>query len=356
MSTRPVEPRTTPPAERGATTVAERAVRRIAERAATEALAPGEVQVSRGSAVVRGRRARVGVAVTLPYPAVLDEAGERVRSHVADRTARLTGLAVPSARVRIRELRVREEVRGEGEKEQSGEAEGTADGAHGPSGAVAASPKRARESAAVGRARRPWSQRRALAGALAFACAGVCGLFLYDVVSVHAAGRPPARWRDRLMEWLATHGPDGGAWPGVALAAAVFLLGVWLLVLALTPGRRRELPMAGASPEVRAVLDRRAVAVLLRDAVAELPGITRVRVRVGRRGARVRAGLAFGPLESARRAVAETAEEALAACGLARPPRLRVRVRAEPAWHAPAPPEADVAPAADASTRRSTLP
>ncbi|MFH8561729.1 DUF6286 domain-containing Asp23/Gls24 family envelope stress response protein [Streptomyces sp. NPDC017988] len=350
MSTRPVERRTTPPAERGATTVAERAVRRIAERAATEALAPGEVQVSRGAAVVRGHRARVGVTVTLPYPAVLDEAGERVRSHVADRTARLTGLAVPSARVRIRELRVREEVGGEGE------AEGTADGAHWPSGAVAASPKRAGESAAGGRARRPWSQRRALVGVLAFACAGVCGLFLYDVVSVHAAGRPPARWRDRLMEWLATHGPDGGAWPGVALAAAVFLLGVWLLVLALTPGRRRELPMAGASPGVRAVLDRRVVAVLLRDAVAELPGITRVRVRVGRRGARVRAGLAFGPLESARRAVAETAEEALAACGLARPPRLRVRVRAEPAWHAPAPPEADVAPAADASTRRSTLP
>ncbi|MFI2618352.1 DUF6286 domain-containing protein [Streptomyces sp. NPDC018584] len=357
MSTRPVERRTTPPAERGATTVAERAVRRIAERAATEALAPGEVQVSRGSAVVRGRRARVGVAVTLPYPAVLDEAGERVRSHVADRTARLTGLAVPSARIRIRELRVREEVGGEGEEEQSREAEGTADGAHGPSsGAVAASPTRARESTAGGRARRPWSQRRALAGAVAFACAGVCGLFLYDVVSVHAAGRPPARWRDRLMEWPVTHGPDGGAWPGMAMAAAVFLLGVWLLVLALTPGRRRELPMAGTSPGVRAVLDRRAVAVLLRDAVAELPGITRVRVRVGRRGARVRAGLAFGPLESARRAVAETAEESLAACGLARPPRLRVRVRAEPAWHAPAPPEADVAPAADASTRRSTLP
>ncbi len=90
----------TPAAERGHDDGGERAVRRIAERAATEALAPGEVEVRRGSAVVRGRRAEVGVTVALPYPAVLDEAGERVRSHVADRTARLTGLAVPSARVR----------------------------------------------------------------------------------------------------------------------------------------------------------------------------------------------------------------------------------------------------------------
>ncbi|MEU5583385.1 DUF6286 domain-containing protein [Streptomyces huasconensis] len=345
----------TPAAERGTTTVAERAVRRIAERAATEALAPGEVEVRRGSAVVRGRRAEVGVTVALPYPAVLDEAGERVRSHVADRTARLTGLAVPSARVRVRELRVR--VREE--------AEVTAAGPAGPPAAyeaVAAASEQAAESAAEqvveptggSRPRRPWSPRRFPVAVLAFGGAAVCGLFLYDVVSVHGAGRPPARWRAPLMEWLTTHGPDSGTWPGAALAAAVFLLGVWLLVLALTPGRRRALPMAGPAAGVRAVLDRRAVATLLRDAVAELPGLTRVRVGVGRRRVRVRAGLAFGDLESARRTVAETAEEALAACGLARPPRLRVRVRAEPAWHGPGPPEADVPPTAAGATPGST--
>ncbi|MEU7645093.1 DUF6286 domain-containing Asp23/Gls24 family envelope stress response protein [Streptomyces huasconensis] len=338
----------TPAAERGTTTVAERAVRRIAERAATEALAPGEVEVRRGSAVVRGRRAEVGVTVALPYPAVLDEAGERVRSHVADRTARLTGLAVPSARVRVRELRVR--VREE--------AEATAAGPPAAYEAVAAESEQAAEQVVEptggSRARRPWSPRRFPVAVLAFGGAAVCGLFLYDVVSVHAAGRPPARWRGRLTEWLTTHGPDSGTWPGAALAAAVFLLGVWLLVLALTPGRRRALPMAGPAAGVRAVLDRRAVAALLRDAVAELPGLTRVRVGVGRRRARVRAGLAFGDLESARRTVAETAEEALAACGLARPPRLRVRVRAEPAWRAPVPPEADVPATAAGATPGST--
>ncbi|WP_167532656.1 DUF6286 domain-containing Asp23/Gls24 family envelope stress response protein [Streptomyces alboniger] len=324
----------TPAADRGSTTVSERAVRRIAERAATEALAPGEVHVGRGSAAVRGRRARVGVAVTLPYPAVLDEAGERVRSYVADRTAGLTGLVVPSTRVRVRELRVRERER---ERER---AEGTV---------ALPSEGASRE----GRAWRPWSQRRFPVAVLALLCAALCGLLLYDVVSVHAGDRSPARWRAHLMDWLVTHGPDRGAWPGAAMAAAVFLLGVALLVLAVTPGRRRLLPMARPDAGVRAVLDRRAVASLLRDAVAETPGVTRVRVGVGRRRARVRAGLGFGPPGPARRAVAEAAEETLAACGLAKSLRLSVRVRTEPAWRAPAPPEAKSAIGVAASTRRS---
>lgn len=309
----------TPAAERGATTVADRAVRRIAERAATEALGPGEVQVGRGSAVVRGRRARVGVTVTLPYPAVLDEAGERVRSHVAGRTAQLTGLAVPSARVRVRALRVRERP-----QETSA----------GPASAGAV------EAGGV-RARRPWSERRAPVAVVACLVAAACGLLLYDVVSVHAAGRAPARWRTRSVEWLSAHGPESAAWPGLAVAAGVFVLGVWLLVLAVTPGLRGRLPMT-APVGVRASVDRRAVAALLRDAVVDVPGVGRVRVDVGRRRARVRAGLRFGARESARVAVAGAAEEAVASCGLARPLRVHVRVRPEPAWSAPPEPPAAV--------------
>ncbi|KUL54120.1 DUF6286 domain-containing Asp23/Gls24 family envelope stress response protein [Streptomyces sp. NRRL S-1521] len=305
----------TPAAERGSTTVTDRAVRRIAERAATEALGPGEVQVGRGSAVVQGRRARVGVTVTLPYPAVLDEAGERVRSHVAGRTAELTGLTVPSARVRVRALRVRELPQ---------EAAST--------GAV--------EAGEV-RARRPWSERRAPVAVVACLVTAACGLLLYDVVSVHAAGRAPARWRTRSVEWLSAHGPDGAAWPGLAVAAGVFALGVWLLVLAVTPGLRGRLPMA-APVGVRASVDRRAVAALLRDAVADVPGIGRVRVDVGRRRARVRAGLRFGARKTARAAVAEAAEEAAASCGLARPLRVHVRVRPEAVGSAPPEPPAAV--------------
>ncbi|MGW7078256.1 DUF6286 domain-containing Asp23/Gls24 family envelope stress response protein [Streptomyces sp. NPDC054866] len=300
---------TTPAAERGVTTVADRAVRRIAERAATEALAPGAVEVEGGSAAVRGRRARVGVTVTLPYPAVLDEAGESVRSHVAERTARLTGLTVPSARIRVRGL-----SRGLPREELSG-------------GQLA--PQVAPTEAAGIRAHRPWSQRRLPVGVLALLAAAACGVLLYDVVSVHAAGQAPARWRVEVMERLATHGPSSGTVMGALAAIGVFALGVWLLVLAVTPGRRSVLPMRPPLPGVRAVLDRRAVAVLLRDAVAGVPGIGQVRVKVGRRTARVRAGLEFGERERARRAVAEAAEAATAELGLAGPLRLRVRLRTE---------------------------
>ncbi|QES42866.1 hypothetical protein DEJ49_19375 [Streptomyces venezuelae] len=302
-----------PAADRGATKVADRAVRRIAERAATEALAPGEVRTDRSTASVRGRRARVDVAVTLPYPAVLDESGERVRSHVADRTARLTGLAVPSARVRVRELRVRA---AEGWEPEAQEVAG------GVAGGI--------------RARRPWSARRVPVAVAALVAAAVCGVLLYDVLSVHAAGRAPARWRADFMEWLATHGPHRGVWPGAAAAFAVFCLGVWLMVLAVTPGSRGRLAMRPPLPDVHAVVDRGTVAALLREAVSGLPGITRARVRVGRRRVTVRAGLAFGELDAARTALTETAEQTLASCGVARPPRLRVRLRTEPAWRAPA--------------------
>lgn len=303
---------TTPAAERGRTTVADRAVRRIAERAATEAPAPGAVEVGGGSAAVRGRRARVDVTVTLPYPAHLDAAGESVRSHVAERTARLTGLTVPSARIRVRGL-----------------------SRHGLSGGQQLAPPVADTGAAGLRAHRPWAQRRLPVAVLALLGAAVCGLLLYDVVSVHAAGDAPARWRVDMMEWLSTHGPDSGTAMGVLAAAGVFLLGVWLLVLAVTPGRRRVLPMRPPLPGVRAVLDRRAVAALLRDAVTDVPGIGGVRVRVGRRTARVRAGLEFGGLEGARRAVTEAADAATAELGLAGPLRLRVRLNTEPGWRAP---------------------
>ncbi|MCF3121004.1 hypothetical protein IPZ68_15030 [Streptomyces arenae] len=309
----------TPAAERGRTTVADRAVRRIAERAASQALAPGEVRATQSAASVRGRRARVGVGVTLPYPLVLGDAGESVRAHVTEHTARLTGLTVPSARVRVRELRLR-------------------------SSAAAALPAPAQEASAAAqggrRVRRPWSQRRIPVAVAALAVAGLCGLLLYDVLSVHAAGRTPARWRTSTLDWLSGHGPDSGLWPGAVSALAVFALGVWLLVLALTPGRRRRLPMREPLPGVRAVLDRDAVAALLRDAVSGLPGVTHVRVDVGRRRARVRAGLTFGELDVKRDELTEAAERALADCGLARPPRLRVRLRAEPDWRAPGPPDA----------------
>ncbi|MEU8958434.1 DUF6286 domain-containing protein [Streptomyces sp. NPDC048518] len=336
----------TPAGERGSTTVADRAVRRIAEQAATEALAPDEVRATRSAASVRGRRARVAVTVTLPYPEVLDDAGERVRSHVADRTHRLTGLAVPSPRIRVGGLRVR----------------GAQDAEPVPGGRAVEAVEAAEDGLGAGaggrRVRRPWGQRRLPVGALALLAALVCGVLLYDVLAVHAAGRAPARWRVDLLRWLTTHGPDSSAWPGLVAALAVLVLGVWLLVLAVTPGLRGRLPMREPVPELRATLDRRAAAALVRDAVSELPGVGRVRVSVGRRVVRVRAGLTFGQLDVARRAVRDVVERTVASWGTARQPRLRVRVAPEPVWRDPvgvdtgagvAPVTEGAAPAAPAS-------
>ncbi|MFH8792093.1 DUF6286 domain-containing protein [Streptomyces sp. NPDC017941] len=348
-----------PAAERGATTVAGRAVRRIAERAATEALGPGDVRVGRGSAAVRGRRARVGVTVSVPYPGVLDDTGARVRAHVVDRTSRLTGLSVDPARIHVRELSVRElpgrepsaqgapgqGAPGQEEAPVQGEAPVQVDLLQKksvPARATAslrkasvAEPSSTEMPVSRGDRRRPWSERRVPVAVLVLAAAAVSGVVLYDVVAVHAAGRPPARWRVRLMEWLSTHGPEAGTAMNLVAAAAVSALGLWLLFLAVTPGLRRRLPLTPPLPGVRAVLERGAAAALLRDAVAEVPGVTKVRVRFGRRRARVRGGLEFGDPVTVRQEALRAAQEALTEMGLARPPKLRVRLRREPYWRAP---------------------
>lgn len=85
-----------------------------------------------------------------------------------------------------------------------------------------------------------WSTRRVPATIVAlFAVAGT-GLLLYDVAAVRA-GQSAMRWRRKLAHELATR-PLDDFWMivGAALAMAV---GLWLMVLAVTPGLRGLLPM-----------------------------------------------------------------------------------------------------------------
>lgn len=298
------------PADRGRTVVADRAVRRIAERAAGEAdLAGRRAQVVHGTATVDGRRADVSVDVRLPYPAVLGETGERVRGRMADRVAELSGLSVRAATVRVQAL--------------------TTDRAATPP------PPAADRERPSGRARRPWSPRRAPAALVSLTAAAVCAVLLYDVLSVHLADRRPAAWRTGAVDWLATHGPGDG--PVVAGGAVAALLGAWLLWLAATPGLRGVLPMAPASGHrrQRAVLERSAAAELLRDAATAVPGVTDVRVRCGRRRVRLRARLGFGDRPAAHAAVRAAADSTLASMGLTRPLKSRVTLRTEPYWRPP---------------------
>ncbi|MFC9268658.1 DUF6286 domain-containing protein [Streptomyces zhihengii] len=304
-----------PAARRGTTTVADRVVRRIALRAASEALpGPGTGGVG-GSATVHGRRAGIALRIAAPYPATLSDTARRVRGHVADRTGELTGLDVAPVRLSITRLAVPAALPAPAAASLA-EAPGRARGGHG------------------GRApRRWWSARRAPVAVLSLLAAVCCAAVTADVMRVRATGAPAGVWRARSADWLFVHGPgDAQVTAGaVALAAA----GLWLVLLALAPGRRRRLPLAAASPGWNAAVDRSTVAALLRDAVGDVPGIGAVRVRARRGRVVVTARLAFGDRAEAVRQAASAARRTLADCGLRRTPRLRVRVLPDSGWRPP---------------------
>jgi hypothetical protein len=192
-----------------------------------------------------------------------------------------------------------------------------------PSGALRYAPA-ADEPGAV-RAKRFWSSRRVPATLAAAVVLGLAGLFLYDVASVRS-GRQGMYWRRKLADELATrHLDDVWIILGASVCAA---LGLWLLVLALTPGERAVLPMARRGPQgVRAGLDRRAAELVLRDRAMEVSGIRWARVAVGRRRIKARTASHFRDLDDVRRDLTTALDEAVRQLGLAKPPHLRVRVQ-----------------------------
>ncbi|MFJ9544456.1 DUF6286 domain-containing Asp23/Gls24 family envelope stress response protein [Streptomyces sp. NPDC101225] len=287
-------------ARRGTTTVSERAVRRIAERAATEAL-PGRdrVRTTGAATSVRGGTAEVSLGVTLPYPAPLADTVRDVQRHVARRTGRLTGLHVPVARIHVTSLAV-------------------------PSASALPLPAQDAAPPSAGRRtpRRRWSQRRVPVALLAWAAAVACGALALDLIRVHLARLPAGGWRTAAVHWLSGHGPGDPA--VVAGGGLTALAGVWMVVLALTPGHPHQCTVHTRTPRLDATVDRSAVAGLVRDAVAGVEGITAVRVRVRGRRARVRARVAFGGRETAHAAVSAAAHDTLTACRLRRGLRLSV--------------------------------
>ncbi|MFE8937874.1 DUF6286 domain-containing protein [Streptomyces sp. NPDC007872] len=183
------------------------------------------------------------------------------------------------------------------------------------------------DTAPAARARRFWAVRRVPAALLAAAVLGGAGLLLYDVAAVRA-GHSAMAWRKETADGLATEALDS-TWvlAGASLAA---LLGLWLLLLALTPGLRSVLPMRRDHPDVRAGLDRKAAALILRDRAMEVSGVQSAKVRVRRSKAAVRAVSHFRDLDEVRtdleRAIATGVDE----LGLARPPVPKVRVARPP--------------------------
>ncbi|WP_333773208.1 DUF6286 domain-containing protein [Streptomyces sp. IBSBF 3136] len=169
-----------------------------------------------------------------------------------------------------------------------------------------------------------WSARRVPAGIVAALLLAGAALLLYDVVAVRAH-RPAMRWRRALARQLAER-PLDDTWvlAGAGVAAA---LGLWLFVLAVTPGLRSLLPMRRPHHDVRAGLRREAAAQVLRDRAMEVSGVREVRVRLRRGRAAVRALSHFRDLDDVRADLDAVLGDAVGGLGLSRVPALSVRVR-----------------------------
>ncbi|MEV6830589.1 Asp23/Gls24 family envelope stress response protein [Amycolatopsis sp. NPDC051102] len=85
--------------DRGVTTVAPRAVRRIAARAAREVDGIGGAVTA--EATVDGSVTTLDIALPVAYPAPITATAERVRTHLRERTAELTGLRVERVDITI---------------------------------------------------------------------------------------------------------------------------------------------------------------------------------------------------------------------------------------------------------------
>ncbi|WP_432014591.1 DUF6286 domain-containing protein [Streptomyces cucumeris] len=174
-----------------------------------------------------------------------------------------------------------------------------------------------------GRPGRFWSVRRVPAALVALAVVAAAGLLLYDVAAVRA-GRTAMQWRGWLADQLATRTLDDGWVVGVAVALVV--LGVGMVVLAVTPGLRGLLPMR-ETDDIRAGIDRGAAGLVLRDRAMEVSGVRSVRVSVGRHRVRARAQAHFRDLDEVRADLVTVLGEGIRQLGLARHPGLTVRVR-----------------------------
>ncbi|MCX4913895.1 DUF6286 domain-containing protein [Streptomyces sp. NBC_00687] len=174
-----------------------------------------------------------------------------------------------------------------------------------------------------GRQGRFWSARRVPACVLAILLFVIAGFFLYDVAAVRA-GRSALELRKWFARQLAERPLDDTAvLVGAGIAAA---LGLWLILLAATPGLRDVLPMRRTHRDVRAGLHRGAAAMALRDRAMEVAGVQSVRVRVKRRKVDVRAVSHFRELDDVRADLDSTLTDGIQGLGLSRSPGLSVRV------------------------------
>ncbi|MFE2554160.1 DUF6286 domain-containing protein [Streptomyces sp. NPDC059355] len=172
--------------------------------------------------------------------------------------------------------------------------------------------------------RRPWSARRIPAALTALIVGAAAGILLFDVVRVRA-GSSAAAWRRHLADELATRPLDDTV---IQIGAGVIAaLGLWLIILALSPGLRRQLPLQTPGPLMHAVLDRSAAELQLRDAAMRVPGVSAAKVKFFQHRVKARADVRFRAPADVKTDLQAALLEQLDRLALARPPQLDVRVR-----------------------------
>ncbi|MCF2533036.1 DUF6286 domain-containing protein [Yinghuangia soli] len=184
-------------------------------------------------------------------------------------------------------------------------------------------PAEAGPGAVARKPRRAWSPRGFVAALTALVLGGAAGVLLYFGIAARLERTP--QWAYDTLDWVQTHKwSEQSVWVGGAIAA---VLGLWLLVLAWTPGRRHLLPLQPVGPDMTAYMTRRTAGNLLRHTALSSTGVLDARVRVTRRKAVLRVDYHFrdpdelhDELETALRARAD-------ALLLARVPRVDVRLQ-----------------------------
>lgn len=180
--------------------------------------------------------------------------------------------------------------------------------------------------------RRPWGVRGAISAVAALLILLAAGALLFEAVWTRTGNDANAWWKTLSGEFATRPVNDVWILTGAAIAAA---LGLCLVIVSLTPGLRRRLPLrvpADDHGRTRAELDRKGAALLLRDAAMRVPGVSAARVRVSRRRVKVRADVSFrDPAEVKNELTNTLRREEHDRLALARPPRPKVRVRPGPA-------------------------
>jgi hypothetical protein len=198
----------------------------------------------------------------------------------------------------------------------------TSDGQPRPARADAWSRPRARR-----KARQVFRPRRTVPGVLVAAVLAVAGI-LGAIWAVSAALGHPL--------WTVPHGDLGGPlqntvhWADsgtIAVGAGVAFIGLVLVLIGVTPGRPRAVPLASGDSALVIGVSRRNLRHSLSWLVEDVPGIDSAKVRTGRRSLKVRATTRLRDTAGLREKAQATVQDRITALDPLFPLQVKVRLR-----------------------------